>query len=268
MCFGFRFVCSNAILKLCAAYIIFGYAMYSILGELEWLKRYRHRFLTKQKARNYSIYLRCITTGDYLTNDGKLVDYFNSIYNDDQVCVEAHVARKIPNLSKKVLERDALVANLEHAMNVKEDTGGVVPPMHSTKLCGGEKVDSIQTYTKELKTLNAEIKVAMETLESNHNGNKDSNEATSHEKEETNDAVVASPPLAEETTDAEPGKSFLGLLSGQADGAKLTAAFVSFRSLRAANAAIQIDHSEQPHAMEVFEAPDPDGKNHKMRIVV
>eukprot|EP00339_Tiarina_fusa_P000668 CAMPEP_0117082154 /NCGR_PEP_ID=MMETSP0472-20121206/57867_1 /TAXON_ID=693140 ORGANISM="Tiarina fusus, Strain LIS" /NCGR_SAMPLE_ID=MMETSP0472 /ASSEMBLY_ACC=CAM_ASM_000603 /LENGTH=929 /DNA_ID=CAMNT_0004810305 /DNA_START=7 /DNA_END=2796 /DNA_ORIENTATION=+ len=248
-----------------ASYIIFGYTMYSILGELEWWKRYRHRFLAKQTARNHSIYVRCIAPEEYLS-DAKLVEFFNKLNNSttaDAICVEAHVARKIPNLTKKVAERDALVANLEHAINVKEDTG--VGPMHSTKLCGGEKVDSIETYTQELETLNQEIKEALEKLAAQNGAlqTKGSSLMSDMEKEETSIPATAAP--SADATEETPA-SFLGgkaaamtnLLSGQDDGEHLTAAFVSFRSLQAANAAIQMDHSETPHAMEAFEAPDPD----------
>lgn len=38
-----------------AAYIIFGFTMYSILKEFEWFIKFRHAFLCKRLARNYSV---------------------------------------------------------------------------------------------------------------------------------------------------------------------------------------------------------------------
>ena len=53
------------------------------------------------------------------------------------------------------------------------------------------------------------------------------------------------------------------MLSGNPDGEKLTAAFVSFNSLKVANAVVQLDLYDQPHAMEACEAPDPEGTKHQ-----
>jgi hypothetical protein len=37
-----------------AAWLLFGYAMYLLLGELQWFTKYRHLFLSQRTPRNYT----------------------------------------------------------------------------------------------------------------------------------------------------------------------------------------------------------------------
>lgn len=62
----------------------------------------------------------------------------------------------------------------------------------------------------------------------------------------------------------------VGLLAAEEDGAPFTAGFVTFRTLRATQAALQMIQYPEPFAMEVLEAPEPDdifwnnvGRTHK-----
>ena len=52
----------------------------------------------------------------------------------------------------------------------------------------------------------------------------------------------------------------LTLITGEEDGTPMNAAFVTFKSLRATQATLQMIQYPEPFAMEVLEAPDPDGK--------
>jgi hypothetical protein len=66
-----------------------------------------------------------------------------------------------------VAKRDAAVASLEHAIASEEING--VAPTHRGSLIVGEKVDSIEAYTKELKELNDDVKNRVEAIEAIHN---------------------------------------------------------------------------------------------------
>jgi hypothetical protein len=66
-----------------------------------------------------------------------------------------------------VAKRDAAVASLEHAIASVEING--VALTHRGTLIVGEKVDSIEAYTKELKELNCDVKNRIEAIEAIHN---------------------------------------------------------------------------------------------------
>lgn len=149
-----------------AAYVFFMTAMYLILKEFEWFTTYRHRFLSKTRADNYTVYVTGIPLE--LRSDAAVSAYFRECFDSDSV-LEAHVALDIPALEKKVVERNACVAKLEHAINVRDvKGGGTVGPTHKTGPLGlwGPTVDSIEAYTEELRTLNEEITKAIEAVES------------------------------------------------------------------------------------------------------
>ena len=55
-------------------------------------------------------------------------------------------------------------------------------------------------------------------------------------------------------------KSAVALIAGDDDGHPLGAGFVSFKSLRATQSALQMIQYPEPFAMETFEAPDPKGE--------
>ena len=78
--------------------------------------------------------------------------------------LEAHIALKIPNLEKKVAARNALVAKLEHAINLEEVKG--VTPTHGNIV--GKKLNSIDTWTKELRKENQEVRDAINVIEAMH----------------------------------------------------------------------------------------------------
>jgi hypothetical protein len=81
--------------------------------------------------------------------------------------LEATVRVNTTNLCKAVAKRDAAVASLEHAIASVEING--VALTHRGTLIVGEKVDSIEAYTKELKELNCDVKNRIEAIEAIHN---------------------------------------------------------------------------------------------------
>ena len=241
-------------------------------------------------ARNYSVYVRNIP--QHLLSNKAVIEYFNRMYNNEKdattAVIDCNVALIIPNLTKLVAERDAIYEKLEHAKAIKEIKG--ITPTHSTSSlpipgsANNNKVDSIEAYTTELAELNEKVKDAISKLEEIQEESPEKEDTTTlfdaaaeDEKGRQQQAAAATTP-----EDAEegggPGKSNNPLsviqggvsgsvsmvtntlgLNGKEDGEKLTAAFVSFRSLKYTNLSIKMNHNSTPYTMEVMEAPDPEG---------
>lgn len=264
-----------------AAYIIFGFAMHLIDKDFEWFTTMRHRFLAKKRAQNYSLFISSIP--ESLRSDEALQQYFRSFVGED-VVIDGDVALDIPKLDKKVARRDALIAKLEHAINISTIKGET--PMHKTKMCGGNKVESIPAYTEELEQLNKDTSEEIDRIVA-------LKEARGREAAADPEAI-----LAEE--DAELGESALeikdlsgggkeggangkvkrkrsvisdaskklssklsSILQGDDDGKARTAAFVTFKDLASTNLARQAVHSSEPWEFVPAEPPNPQFVNWK-----
>jgi hypothetical protein len=193
------------------------------------------------------VYVQCIPK-QYQSN-GRLLNHFRELFPAKSV-VESNVGLQITRLSKRVLERNTVLGNLEHAINVKRVKG--TDPTHSTSMCGA-KVSSIPTYTAELQALNKKVKASIERLELLDDGihpTKDDAELGNEQEQ---------PREADELL-LEKEKATKAIKAGRADGAHRNAAFVSFNSLRSRTAALQMEQYDAPFEMEVFEAPDPEGR--------
>ena len=93
-----------------AAYVVFGYTMYLILGEFKWYTKQRHLFLAMPKPSNYSVYVSGIPA-QYRGND-LLQQYFESC---SARVFQAVVAMDVPALVSKVARRQQVIYRLEHA---------------------------------------------------------------------------------------------------------------------------------------------------------
>lgn len=200
------------------------------------------------------VYVQCIPK-QYQSN-GRLLNHFRKLFPAKSV-VESSIGLQITRLSKRVLERNTVLENLEHAINVKNVEG--TDPTHSSSMCGA-KVDSIPTYTEELQVLNKKVKASIERLELLDDGDihpiNDVEIVTEQEQPREGDELLL-----------EKEKAMKAIKAGRADGAHLNAAFVSFSSLRSRNAALQMEQFDAPFEMEVFEAPDPEGKSDLSKVV-
>ena len=96
-----------------------------------------------------------------MQSDTAIQNYFRDCFSHNAV-VDGDVALNIPKLEALTSRRDALISKFEHAINVRFVKGE--EPMHSTKLCGGEKVESIPTYKEELANLNKEISETIDKI--------------------------------------------------------------------------------------------------------
>ena len=212
---------------------------------------------------------------------------------------------KIPKLKKKVAERSAILAKLEHAINLKEING--VTPMMKSKIYSTKKVPMIETLFGQLQELNKDISEAIQkvlqqeeavnpmvrppcgTSQSETQVDEDIDVLVNKaEGQELNiscssgswarvsmDGSVSAEDqqMSENAKEAATGSartimnlannarnSALALLAGNDDGEPIGAGFVSFKSLRTTQAALQMIQYPEPFAMEVLEAPDPKGK--------
>ena len=247
-----------------SAYVLFGAAMYLIAKDLEWFTSHRHAFLSKRSAQNYSVYLSGLPAE--MRTKSALSEYFGKCFSHNAVA-DVQVALTIPNLNKKVAKRSALIPKLEHSINVLKIKGEM--PMHKTKLCGGEKVESVPTYTKELDELNNEISNDIDRIE-----------RLQIDRESSGDIEAIPEDISEPDEDASgtEAKHFdkvttsllsASVKSGHAklksvvfgagdDGAPRNAAFVSFVDLTSANLARQAVHHHEPWSCVPVEPPLPE----------
>ena len=171
-----------------AAYMIFGYTMYTYLLEFDWFLMYRYKFLAQPLPRNYSIYVRNLPSSSSSSNDDEqqyyrtkhqLQQYFrnfestkNRQNNDTEtqelvshssftssntttISTKAWISLKIPNLSKLVSQRVKVVSKLEHAINVEEVLGVVQQQQQPA---------TIDVLFQELQNLNQQITVSIERI--------------------------------------------------------------------------------------------------------
>jgi len=143
-----------------AAYFLFGYLMYLIYREFDWIEK-RHKYLRKPTIENYSVYVHNIPI-EYRSNT-KLEQYFKKCFSEEAVA-EAKLRIKAPTLQNAVKKRDDLVNKLQHALNYEQVKNEA--PTHRQKLFG-PKVDSITTYANELKEANDRVTKLIEEIETN-----------------------------------------------------------------------------------------------------
>ena len=142
-----------------AAYIFFLATMHFIDKDFEWLTEHRHEFLAKKRVQNYSIFLSCLPKE--MQSDTAIKEYFRNCFSHNAV-VDGDVALSIPKLEALVARRNALISKFEHAINIRFVKGE--EPMHKTKMCGGEQVESIPVYQEQLEELNKEISETIDQI--------------------------------------------------------------------------------------------------------
>lgn len=195
---------------------------------------------------------------------------------------DVHVTLTIPKLEKKVAERNALLPKLEHAINVQDVKGEI--PMHKInkkmKVCGGEKVESVPTYSKDIGDLNMEIVEGMDTIGMVQKEREEGDDVEAGEGEREASVLVQALPddddidsseQEEAKNDAKGRRSSLSdsvksgasklksvIINTKEDGAPRNAAFVSFANLTFANLARQAVHSEEPWNCVPHEPPLPE----------
>jgi preprotein translocase subunit SecG len=254
-----------------ACYILFGAVMYIIYQEFEWFIALRHKFLVLPTVTNYSIFVRNIPE-EYRDNTGVEM-FFRECFTPKKVVHEAQVAIKAPELVKWVKEREQVQQKLEHAIAYKEIKGQAL--QHKTSKCGGHKVDSISTFTNELRVLNDKISRRIDEMEQerevrHHRREQQQNILSTDTSNDSDDAGDDQPQQRRNknilhkassglvNTTAGVASTAAKIVTGGKDGEVLPAGFLTFSTLRARHAALQAVHHAEPYIMEVHEAPQPD----------
>jgi calcium permeable stress-gated cation channel len=279
-----------------AAWIVFALTMWLIVKEMEWITAMRHRFLRKKLPRNYAVYVRNIP--EVYQSSHALKHFFERSLGVE--LLEGHIAVKTMNLQKAIAQRAVTVSQLEHAV-AEEEAFGRRPRHKVGKLIivpvpgilGGETVDSIDYYAKQLKAENKDITERINSLRGEADRDlirsfisADDEVSSSEEADETgflnfvhSSARSVVLKVAENTTTVANGATGLvasattqavNLLAGNEDGQIYSAGFVVFKKLSTVQRALRLTHYEKPYFMECLEAPEPEdifwfnvGRQHK-----
>jgi len=239
-------------------------------------------------VQNYSIFLSCLP--EDMQSDTAIKEYFRKCLSHNAV-VDGDVALRIPKLEALVAQRNALVSKFEHAINVRFVKG--VEPMHKTKLCGGEKVESIPYYKEQLEDLNKEISETIDRIVAEKEARRmvDDEEAeignsaksiksttvvpasgngsvagmSAITEEPQMESAIAALANEDDKSVKSSGSSALVGVSGvlrslvvTEEGSARSAAFVTFADLVSANMALQSVHNHEPWDMVANNAPRPD----------
>jgi hypothetical protein len=94
-----------------AAYIIYGFCMYSILQEFEWFIKFRHSFLTKRLARNYSV---C-----YEYQNQNLISLPKQIFKDLTSSISSFSLVRFRSTSKTFLWNTRTMPNSQSSLAVR-----------------------------------------------------------------------------------------------------------------------------------------------------
>ena len=143
-----------------ATYINYIYTMILIVKEFEWYTKYRHKFRTQTKPRNYAVYVSGIPEAYQSTR--ALRNYFQNCSSSSSI-LEAHIARDLPKLEGKVAQRDNVISALEHAY-AYERLSGKRKEKYKIGYKGISKVECIQEYEDELNKLNDEISQSIQEV--------------------------------------------------------------------------------------------------------
>jgi hypothetical protein len=128
--------------------------------EFNWFFEKRHKFLTKPKPYNYSVYVRNVPP-EYRSN-ARLEEYFRLCLAGDPV-LEARLRVKTSELTKVVSRRSSAIDNFEGAIAIEKVRGA--PPTHRHGGLLGARVYSIPTYADNIKDLNREVTKRIEDIE-------------------------------------------------------------------------------------------------------
>ena len=162
-----------------ACYFVYGFALILLYREVAWYGTYRHKYISKPRVENYSIYLKHIP-GDMRTNKDLEAFFRNMLGRKDEV-INAQVVLQTQKLDKLNAKRDMLcgtdekVGKFEHAINLLHTNRKGKRPRHRTVGCCGvgcaKPVDSIERYSRNLDELNQQIADIIDQINSSPSGN-------------------------------------------------------------------------------------------------
>ncbi|KAF4655429.1 hypothetical protein FOZ61_007575 [Perkinsus olseni] len=192
-----------------------------------------------------------------MQSNQQLRRFFNNIITPDGVA-DVRIGLEIKDIEDAVDERYAMVSKLEHAYNVLNYKG--VRPQHRLKICGKEKVDSIDYYEAKINEYNTKISAvvakAIEYQEMAHDDNQeegggggmilcknDDDDDNDDDKQKQKKSILSA-------------RIVHGILGGGDDIIRVrSGAFITFNNLKSSMAARQMVHYKIPFVMRTVGAP-------------
>jgi Cytosolic domain of 10TM putative phosphate transporter len=132
--------------------------------EFTWFTEFRHKYLRKAKARNFSIFVRNIPV-EYCSNAG-LEYFFKHCFGPEHV-VETRIRVKAPSLQTQVANRDKLLTKFAHALAYEELTNREY--MVKKSVLSGTRERVLETTSRELKASNEDICNRINAIEAKTN---------------------------------------------------------------------------------------------------
>ncbi|KAF4683201.1 hypothetical protein FOZ63_002959, partial [Perkinsus olseni] len=173
---------------------------------------------------------------------------------------DVRIGLEIKDIEDAVNERYAMVSKLEHAYNVLKYKG--VRPQHRLKICGKEKVDSIDYYEAKINEYNTKISAvvakAIEYQEMAHDDNQEEGggggiilcKNDDDDEDENDDDKL------KQKKSILSARIVHGILGGGDDIIRVrSGAFITFNNLKSSMAARQMVHYKIPFVMRTVGAP-------------
>ncbi|TYZ63945.1 hypothetical protein PybrP1_003283 [[Pythium] brassicae (nom. inval.)] len=244
-------------------YTVTAWTCFLLLREFQEFVKRRHEFMGRQAAQQYTVVLNGLPK--HLSTQQTLRNYLNLLF--PRQVLHVYVALECGDLEKLVAERVKVRDKLEHALALSAKTGDRV--LTSAGLFG-DKVDAIELYQGQLKSLNEAVEMevrvilrnqaalAAQMLEASTDGEgnyqytpmADDRSLPTLQSAEVDDSKSAESAYIKGLRQERKGIKSTGIMRG--------AGFVTFNSLRAAQAAQQVLQSSDPTKMQIEAAPHVD----------
>lgn len=244
-------------------YLVTAWTCYLLWREFEEFVKRRHEFMGRKGSQQYSVILNGLPK--HLSTQQTLRNYLNLLF--PRQVLHVYVALECGDLEKLVAERAKVRDKLEHALALSAKTGDRV--LTRERPCGA-KVDAVELYQGQLKSLNEAVEMEVRVILRNQAA------LASQMLEASTDGEgqYQFTPTAEDrvlptiqTGEADEAKgvesAYIKGLRQERKGIKSTgimrgAGFVTFNSLKAAQAAQQVLQSSDPTQMQIEAAPHVD----------
>lgn len=241
-------------------YIMSGWCCFLLWREYKAYVKRRHEFMSRRGVQQYSIVVNGLPK--HLCTQQTLRNYLQLMF--PRSVLHVYVALECGDLEALVDERAKVRDRLENALAKSAKTGERV--LTSKSMCGGQKVDAIELYQDQLKSLNNAVEMEVRVILRNQAALASQMIESSVDEDYTQTPTLGErsiPTLQEahedELKDVE--SAYVKGLRRERRGIKSTgimrpAGFVTFNSLKAAQAAQQVLQSADPTEMHIEPAPD------------
>jgi hypothetical protein len=243
-------------------YIITAWTCFLLWREFQEFVKRRHEFMSRKGSQQYSVILNGLPK--HLSTQQTLRNYLNMLF--PRQVLHVYVALECGDLEKLVTERVKVRNKLEHVLALSAKAGDRVLTREKPF---GDKVDAIELYQNRLKGLNEAVEMEVRVILRNQAAlaSQMLEASTDGEGQYQYTPTLGErslPTLQTETDDSKNVESaYIKGLRQERKGIKSTgimrgAGFVTFNSLKAAQAAQQVLQSSDPTQMHIEAAPHVD----------